>query len=193
MYDVALHYAAQAEKHSRVLERLEIERGSYVLATVHRAENTDHKTRLQAIFAGLSRIAKELPVVLPLHPRTRGALERAGLLARVADRLRLIEPVGYLDMLELERHARLIATDSGGVQKEAFFYNVPCVTLRDETEWTELVECGANRLVSPLVEANLVTAAREAMSAGKSGFAAGSLYGGGRASEVIVDKLLPPR
>ncbi len=192
MYDVALHYGAQAESRSQILERLELKPGGYVLATVHRAENTDDPARLQAIFEGLSVVATELPVVLPLHPRTRAALERAGLLARVADRLRLIDPVGYLDMIKLERNARLIATDSGGVQKEAFFHSVPCVTLRDETEWTELVECGANRLVSPLTQTNLVSAVREALAA-KAGFAAGSLYGGGRAAEVIVEKLLPPR
>jgi UDP-GlcNAc3NAcA epimerase len=193
MYDVALHYGAQAEGRSRVLERLEIAPGAYVLATVHRAENTDEPARLRAIFDGLLLIAAELPVVLPLHPRTRAALERAGLLARAADRLRLIDPVGYLDMVKLERSARVIATDSGGVQKEAFFHSVPCVTLRDETEWTELVEVGANRLVSPLTQANLVTAVHKAMAAAKSGFVAGSLYGGGRASEVIVEKLLLPR
>ena len=192
MYDVAQYYAAQAERRSRVLERLQIEPGAYVLATIHRAENTDETARLQAIFEGLSTVADELPVVLPLHPRTRAALERSGLLPRAADRLRLIEPVGYLDMVKLERSARLIATDSGGVQKEAFFHGVACVTLRDETEWTELIEIGANRLVSPLTPANLVGAVRAALLTPKLALASDSLYGGGHASEAIVERLLLP-
>jgi UDP-GlcNAc3NAcA epimerase len=135
-------------------------------------------------------VADELPVVLPLHPRTRAALERNGDLPKAADRLILIEPVGYLDMVKLERSARLIATDSGGVQKEAYFHGVPCVTLRDETEWTELIEMGANRLVSPLTRSNLVGVVRAVLSAPKFGAAAESLYGGGRASQAIVETVL---
>ncbi len=96
-------------------------------------------------------------------------------------------------MVRLERGARLIATDSGGVQKEAFFHGISCVTLRDETEWTELVETGANRLVSPLTQANLVAAVREALARRQPGSAGKSLYGGGRASEAIVEKLLLQR
>lgn len=142
MYDAALFYGAKAEKESGILERL---RQGYILATVHRAENTDDPARLRAIFGGLLRVAADIPVVLPVHPRTRSALERENLLREVQRHLRLIDPVGYLDMVMLERHARLIATDSGGVQKEAFFYRVPCVTLRDETEWVELVDLGWNR------------------------------------------------
>src|SRR6185369_11044258 len=106
--------------------------------------------RLWALMEGLSAIAAEVPVVLPLHPRTRAVLEREGALAKYGKCLRLLDPVGYLDMVALERHARVVATDSGGVQKEAFFHGVPCVTLRDETEWMELVELGWNRLVPPL-------------------------------------------
>jgi len=149
MYDAALFYAERAERHSIILERLNMSPGSYVLATIHRAENTDVPERLRAIFEGLCRVAHHIPVVLPLHPRTCGALERAGLLSKVKETLRVIDPVGYLDMVQLEKNARLVVTDSGGVQKEAYFYRVPCVTLRDETEWIELVETGWNRLVPP--------------------------------------------
>jgi UDP-GlcNAc3NAcA epimerase len=121
---------------------------AYILATIHRAENTDNPVRLEAIFGGLMQVAQEIPVVLPLHPRTRKALERENLFAEVSASLQLIEPVGYLDMVMLEKNACLIATDSGGVQKESFFYRVPCVTLREETEWIELVDIGWNYVVS---------------------------------------------
>jgi UDP-GlcNAc3NAcA epimerase len=147
MYDVSLYYGAKAERESTILRKLDLKPRGFVLATVHRAENTDDPARLTAIIKGLSAVAEKLPVVLPLHPRTRGALDRAGL--KPDSRLRLIDPVGYLDMLQLERSAAAIATDSGGVQKEAFFYETPCVTLRDETEWVELVELGWNKLCPP--------------------------------------------
>jgi UDP-GlcNAc3NAcA epimerase len=124
-----------------------VEGRPYVLATIHRAENTDDPKRLRAVFEGLTQVARRIPVVLPLHPRTRKELGRA--VSGPLGDLMLIDPVGYLDMVMLERNARLIATDSGGVQKEAFFYRVPCATLRTETEWTELVQSGWNTLVPP--------------------------------------------
>ena len=191
MYDVALHSAAKADRASTILRRLEVEPDGYALATVHRAENTDDPQRLAAIFDGLGQLSRRLPVILPLHPRTRGALERQGLLAGAAGRLRLIDPVGYLDMIALERHARLIATDSGGVQKEAFFYRVPCLTLRDETEWTELVDEGANRLSHPLTVEAIVAAAQAILDgqATVGSVDAQSLYGDGHAAEAIVHRL----
>ena len=147
MYDAALRFrgAGSADR----LEQLGVRSGEYILATVHRAANTDDPTRLRAIFHGLARVARdtETPVLVLLHPRTRAALRREGLLEEMEERLILSEPVGYLDMLTLESHASLVATDSGGVQKEAYFVGVPCVTLREETEWVELVEGGWNRLV----------------------------------------------
>jgi UDP-GlcNAc3NAcA epimerase len=118
------------------------ERGSYVLLTLHRAENVDHPGRLAAILAGLDL---DLPVIFPVHPRTRAALDRAGL--TLPANVVLIEPVGYLEMVALEAAAEAIATDSGGVQKEAYLSGVPCVTLRSETEWIETVEAGWNRVV----------------------------------------------
>ncbi|HWK88604.1 MAG TPA: UDP-N-acetylglucosamine 2-epimerase (non-hydrolyzing), partial [Longimicrobium sp.] len=146
MFDAALHYGQAAEDASGILRALGLEPGGYVLATVHRAENTDDPARLAAVLGGLARVAERLPVVLPLHPRTRGAAAAVPAAAEALGRLRVIDPVGYLDMVMLEKHAAVVATDSGGVQKEAFFYRVPCVTLRDETEWVETVEAGWNRL-----------------------------------------------
>jgi UDP-GlcNAc3NAcA epimerase len=149
MYDVALHHGARVAEKGGMLQRLGLRPKNYLLATIHRAENTDHPERLAAIVEALEAMAESLPVVWPLHPRTRAVLQQAGWLDKLSQRVTLIEPVGYLDMVQLEKYAALIATDSGGVQKEAFFYQVPCVTVRDETEWVELVEAGWNRLVPP--------------------------------------------
>src|SRR5205823_3314580 len=127
------------------VDRWGLKPGEYILATIHRAENTDDPARLRAVVDGLAAVARQMPIVLPIHPRTRAAIgPRVG-----ENALRVIDPVGYIDMACLEKHARLIVTDSGGVQKEAFFHRVPCITLRDETEWVELVELGWNRLVPP--------------------------------------------
>ncbi len=150
MFDVALEHGARVDPHGRVLGRLGLPARSFALVTAHRAENTDDPVRLDAIARGLAIVAKTLPVVWPVHPRTRNALHARGLMILAQPPLHLIDPVGYLDMLQLERFAAVIATDSGGVQKEAFFHGVPCVTLRDETEWTELVEAGWNRLAPPV-------------------------------------------
>lgn len=157
MYDAALFFGGIAAKQSDALDRSGLTEGGYVLATIHRQENTDDPARLAAIFEGLAEIARDMPVVLPLHPRTKSRLDGAGL-AHLTEGLRVVAPMGYLDMVAHERSAAVIVTDSGGVQKEAFFYGVPCVTLRDETEWVELVEAGWNRLIPPL-EATTVTRA----------------------------------
>jgi len=186
MYDVALHFGARVETSGRILEKLNLTPASYVLATVHRAENTDYDERLAAITDGLQTIARSMPVVWPMHPRTRAALERIGRLAGLSSNIRLIDPVGYLDMVQLEKFAAVIATDSGGVQKEAFFYRVPCVTLRDETEWVELVDSGWNRLVPPH-SAEVVVCAIEA-AIGSTGHLS-ELYGKGDASLRIVNTL----
>lgn len=147
MYDAALHYANVSKlRWPALATRLQISNGRYLLATIHRAENTDVPARLTAILDGLSFIAQELPVVLPLHPRTKARAGTDALLRLAAAGVNVVDPVGYLDMIQLEKNAAVIMTDSGGVQKEAFFYRVPCVTLRTETEWTETVELGWNRL-----------------------------------------------
>lgn len=187
MYDAALYYAARAEAHSRVLEKLALQPGAYVLATIHRAENTDDPERLEGIFRALGQVAEELPVVVPLHPRTRNLLaEREQ--GPVLDRLQVIDPVGYLDMVMLEKNARTVVTDSGGVQKEAFFCRVPCITVRSETEWVELVSAGWNTLVPPgsngFVDRLVEAALRPAVSAAWQPF-----YGEGDAAERVVGRL----
>jgi UDP-GlcNAc3NAcA epimerase len=145
MFDAALYYAERAERSSRGREELSLTSGSYVLATCHRAESTDSKDALSAIVDALTAIATQHTVIFPVHPRTRKALAAFGLADRLGG-VRAIEPVSFLDMVALERHARVILTDSGGVQKEAFFHGVPCVTMRDETEWIETVSSGRNHL-----------------------------------------------
>ena len=143
MYDATLQYAAVARSESDVLSRLGLQPGGFYLATVHRAANTDAPERLRAIAEGLARLDR--PVVLPLHPRTRAAADRADVtLQRGA--VRVIDPVGFLDMLALEQSAACIVTDSGGVVREAFFLEIPCVTVRDQTEWPETVASGWNQL-----------------------------------------------
>lgn len=129
---------------SRVLATLGLAPKSYLVATVHRAENTDDPVRLRALLTTFAQLDR--PVVLPLHPRTRGILERTmpDLLAEARSRLRLIDPVGYIDMVTLTADAATVLTDSGGLQKEAFWLGVPCITLREETEWIETVATGAN-------------------------------------------------
>ncbi|MEO7727312.1 MAG: UDP-N-acetylglucosamine 2-epimerase (non-hydrolyzing) [Burkholderiales bacterium] len=187
MFDAALFYAKKAAKMSKILARLALEPGSYVLATIHRAENTDDATRLRAIFDALEKLSREVHVVVPIHPRTRKALSKLGW--RAGKGLRLIDPVGYLDMVMLEKHARVIATDSGGVQKEAFFYRVPCVTLRTETEWVELVEAGWNTLAPPTDSARLYRRLRRILINFRRPRSSPALYGTGDASVRIARHL----
>jgi UDP-GlcNAc3NAcA epimerase len=149
MYDAALRFGPRAEERSAILQELGLAPKSYVLATIHRAGNVDDPARLEAIYEGLERVAATLPVVWPVHPRTRPHIDAIRARRNGRPSPRMIAPLGYLDMVMLEKNARLIVTDSGGVQKEAFFYNVPCLTLREETEWVELVELGWNRLCPP--------------------------------------------
>ena len=147
MYDAVQAFAERARQRSRILHRLNLTPGSYLLATVHRPANTEDPARLRAILDAFADL--DLPVIFPVHPRTRRKLAELGWeeAAFAAQGVRMIEPVGYLDMLMLEQHARRILTDSGGIQKEAYFFAVPCITLRDETEWVETVEAGWNVIV----------------------------------------------
>ncbi len=176
MYDAVLLYGELAQEKSSILDKLSLSTKNYALVTIHRAENTDNSENLKSIFKGLRDISqKGLKIVLPIHPRTQKrireiSIETQGLL--------LIDPVSYLDMLVLEESAKLIITDSGGVQKEAFFFKVPCITVRDETEWPETVESGWNMLVGK----SLNKIAMEASSARKSGCP----YGDGNASDRIL-------
>jgi UDP-GlcNAc3NAcA epimerase len=191
MYDAALRFGRTDA--GAVLERLGVRSGEYVLATVHRAENTDESAPLANIFNGLREAARWTPIVAPLHPRTSAALRRDGLFDACAHDVRLIDAVGYLDMMRLERHARLVVTDSGGVQREAYFHRIPCVILRPETEWVELVELGWSRLAPPTDAA----AVRDAILAALAERPCGEhcletppdLYGGGWAAQRIADVL----
>ena len=186
MYDVALHHGARVKPEGGLLASLDLKPGAFVLATLHRAENTDHPQRLANVVDALEVTAQSMPVVWPLHPRTRAVLQQTGRFDKLSRQVHLIEPVGYLDMVQLEKYAAVIATDSGGVQKEAFFYRVPCVTLRDETEWVELVEAGWNRLAPPNNVAKLASMIHEAVgSKGKAVLP----YGDGRAAQKIVVRL----
>jgi UDP-N-acetylglucosamine 2-epimerase len=144
MLDV-LNWAQQRSEAnpSAILKRLGVTPGSYLLATVHRSENTDDPSRLSSIIAAFNAVDE--PVIFPVHPRARKAIDGAG--CRLGSHVQVIEPLGYLDMITLTRSARRVLTDSGGLQKEAYWVGVPCITLRDETEWVETVESGWNRLV----------------------------------------------
>ena len=188
MYDAVLHYGQVAEAQSTALDDLAVKPGQYVLATVHRAENTDDAARLGAIMSALRQLSDEIPVILPLHPRTRRAVEAAGLELGAGRRLRIVEAVGYLDMVMLERHARMIATDSGGVQKEAYFSRVPCVTLRTETEWVELVESGWNTLVPPVDPESVLRGLRSGLGAKPGPWR--PFYGDGNAASAIAERIL---
>ena len=187
MYDAAIFFGRMAEEKSKIIQDLDLRPGHYVLATVHRAENTDDPVRLEAILDGLNAVSAEIPVVLPLHPRTRNAIRSKGIAADRYQQVRLLEPLGYLDMALLEKNARLIATDSGGVQKEAFFHGVPCVTLRESTEWVELVELGWNRLVSPDCAGEVTSSVFAALE--RMPEPVESPYGDGRSSQRIAEIL----
>jgi len=191
MFDVALHHGARVDEHGGVLGELRrvygLRPGAYCLATIHRAENTDHPARLTAIVEALTHFSKEIKVVLPLHPRTRCVLAQQGRLDALERAVILMEPQSYLAMVQLEKYAALIATDSGGVQKEAYFYRVPCVTFRDETEWVELLDAGWNRLAPPAEAATLLSSLHASL--GSKG-AELDAYGAGDAAKRIVARLL---
>jgi UDP-N-acetylglucosamine 2-epimerase len=182
MYDAALRFAQIARERSDILARLDVVPKQYALTTLHRPYNVDDPARLSEVLAGLAQL--DMPVIFPVHPRTRSRLP-SGI---DAPRVRLIEPVGYLDMLTLEQNADLILTDSGGVQKEAFFFATPCITLRPETEWVETVEAGWNRLAWGDGEA-IVAAARQPWPDTPPP----PVFGDGHASEKIVSALAAPR
>lgn len=186
MYDVALFYKDRANSKT-ILSNLGLTKGNYFLATCHRAENTDDPKRLGSILSALAKLAEEIPVILPLHPRTRKLVDQYGLSALLKP-LVVTDPLPFLDMVALEQAAKLILTDSGGVQKEAFFYQVPCITMRDETEWTETVESGWNHLVTPHLE-NIVSVAKQAIKKSPNTMVY-SPYGDGRSAEYILSLLL---
>jgi len=150
MYDAFRFNQELAHQKSKILETLGLKTQDYILCTIHRAENTDDPSRLQEILKALAKVQK--PVVLPLHPRTRKIIGEQGLSELLTGNFHVIEPVGYLDMIALEVNAWKLVTDSGGVQKEAYFAGVPCITMRDETEWVETVKVGWNVLTGAVGE-----------------------------------------
>ena len=143
MYDAVLFYKKKIETHSTVIQKENLEGKPFVLVTIHRAENTNDPKRLKEICDALNEIHRERQVILPLHPRTKAYLHSQNLKLDA----KVIDPVGYFDMLALLENCSLVMTDSGGLQKEAYFFNKYCITLRDQTEWVELVEMGANSIV----------------------------------------------
>lgn len=182
MYDATLFYNEYNASRKTLLDTLNLKDRTYGLATIHRAENTDDLSRLKNICNAFIELSQDMQIVLPIHPRTRGVLSKLQLLKTLEESVMLLEPIGYLDMLALEQHAKCIITDSGGVQKEAYFNQVPCITLRDETEWVELVEAGWNRLCSPIQPFSL----QAFMAEGHPKVSAVKLYGDGNAAEKIV-------
>jgi len=177
MYDAVLQSIEGVDTASRILASLDLRPGSYLLATVHRPANTDDQQNLASILRALA--STDEVVVFPAHPRASQAMERLGL--EVSSNVRLLEPVSYLDMLALEKNARLILTDSGGVQKEAYFFGVPCLTLREETEWVETTEAGWNLLVGAS-EQRIEEAIHEFRPQGERP----QLFGDGKASQRIA-------
>lgn len=177
MYDAVLYYADLAEERSAVLDALELDPSSYLLVTIHRPRNTDKSESLRAVLRALSETGET--VIFPAHPRTQEAINEREVV--VSDNVRVIEPVGYLDIIKLERNARKILTDSGGIQKEAYFFAVPCLTLREETEWVETVEAGWNVLVGADEDRILEAVRSFAPCATRP-----NLFGDGRAAERFV-------
>lgn len=178
MYDAVLLFSELAAvKAAGLMRRLGLQRGEYLLATVHRASNTDVPANLRSIVEALSETRET--VVFPVHPRTRKAMEVAGV--EPGENVRAIAPLSYLEMLALEMHARKILTDSGGVQKEALWFGVPCITMRDETEWVETVECGWNTLAGS-DPARIVAAVKAPRPAGEPP----RVYGDGDAAGKIA-------
>lgn len=183
MQDGAMFYKNLAVKPS-IIQNSKLNIQNYILCTIHRAENTDDETRLKNIFEALNEIAKEKQIILPLHPRTKKILHNLKLNIQ---NLTLIDPVGYLEMVWLIDNCELVMTDSGGLQKEAYFFEKQCITLRDETEWVELVECGTNTLVGANKE-KILEAYRNNSKFNIQNSTL-NLYGGGNASEKIVKEL----
>ena len=193
MYDNALFFSKLAVNRSTILQQNGLQPKAFVLATIHRPANTDVPANMQEIFRALLDIAekKEMDVVLPLHPRTR-KLIAVGLsetmLRRIeqCSRLHLMSPVSFLDMISLEKNAAIVLTDSGGVQKEAFFYRTPCIILRSETEWTEIVEAGAGIIAGADYE-RILAAYKQLLH---KQLASPTLFGDGQASEKIVKEII---
>ena len=182
MYDNSLHFSMIAEQKAHILKRLGLEGKPYVLATLHRDSNTDQPERLNAILEAFSELSSDITMVLPMHPRTR---KMAGDFH--SDNIVVIEPVSFLEMIHLEKHAQLILTDSGGVQKESYFFRKPCVILRPETEWVEIVETGAATLVDA-DKTKILEACHKYLECPPNHYPA--IFGDGHAAEFMLDTML---
>jgi len=180
MQDAAIFYSDLAQKPEMDLPE------QFILATIHRAENTDDPKRLTSIFNALSKISNEIPIILPLHPRTKKIISNSQLTTKNSQ-LIFIEPIGYLEMIYLLKTCSLVMTDSGGLQKEAFFFEKPCVTLRDETEWVELVENSFNKVIGA-DEEKIISGYQEMIQI-RNNYDI-NLYGNGEASKKIITELL---
>jgi UDP-N-acetylglucosamine 2-epimerase len=194
MYDSILYYSKFAEKKSSILEDLDLftpnsalGTPNYYLATLHRAENTDDPKRLESILKALNEIGRNTPVVLPLHPRTKKMIETYHLFSEFKN-IKFIEPVSYLNMLKLEKNAKAILTDSGGVQKEAYWLKVPCLTLREETEWVETIKSGWNVLVGIGVKRIVKEVSHTEKR--RRNLKGNRVFGDGKASQKIVQILI---
>jgi UDP-GlcNAc3NAcA epimerase len=184
MYDVSKIARKNISRHkSSLLDDIGVNEGNYILATIHRAENTDSQERLNNIFSAFAEISRKISVVLPIHPRTLHKMENSGLLSNIPSNCKIIDPLGFFDMARLMESSAVIATDSGGLQKEAFFFRRPCVTLREETEWVELVELGWNKLANTSSKDEIVSSVLSAL--GSVGHESAP-YGDGTAAEKIV-------
>lgn len=194
MYDNSLYFSDVAEQKTDILQRHQLKQANFILATIHRNNNTDEPARLNALFSALYKLSeeKQLTVVLPLHPRTAKLLQHnlhPELYKRVSEskRMKLIEPVSFLEMIALEKNCSIVMTDSGGVQKEAFYFKKPCVILRPETEWVELVTCGS-AIIADADEAR-VLAAYDTLSVNQN-LQYPPFYGNGKAAEFICSEMI---
>jgi UDP-GlcNAc3NAcA epimerase len=182
MQDAAIYYSKKSEKKSTLINDFGFNRNNYVLATFHRQENTDSISKLNSIIDSLNYISNELQVIVPIHPRTRKIIQKEKLVTK----FNLIDPVGYFDMIELIKNSRLILTDSGGLQKEAYFFNKYCITLREQTEWVELIENHYNYLAGS--NKNEILKIYNFLK-NKPFVKSHELYGGGNASYIIRETL----
>jgi UDP-GlcNAc3NAcA epimerase len=187
MLDAAIHYSKIAEVQSDITNTLSINEAKYALCTLHRAENVDDPETLDWIVEGLSELSNGMTVVLPLHPRTRMRLNEFSLFEKLNSKVKIIDPLGFLDILALQKSASVIVTDSGGMQKEAFFQKKPCVTVRTETEWVELLPGGHNRLAIPLKD-SMLSKVDEALEVNLDWSV--NLYGDGKSSKTIAEALI---
>lgn len=186
MLDAALHFGKTAKSKSSIVNDLGLDEEKFALCTLHRAENVDNEQRLKWILNQLNEVSKDFCIILPVHPRFRARLEALQLTKLLSAKIKLIDPVGFLDILCLQMASTIIITDSGGMQKEAFFQKKPCVTVRTETEWIELLDGGHNRLAIPEQD-SILKKIYDAMNALLDWSI--ELYGNGNSSDNIAEAL----